>query len=398
MEKMTFKYDKPVRVPAALAEYIKDQQKHPEPFITLPFDKEYVDVVKKAVKQFSAPRPANLVVAGIGGSNLGTQAIYEALKPKLPIYFAETLDARRLSRILDNLKRPVVLAIVSESGTTVETIANAAVLLARFKKGDRVAVITDEGTKLWTFADKKGFLRVPRPKKEVTGRYSVFSAVGLFPLALAGVKTDKLLAGAAGVTKACLSSKLAENPAAQSALAIYDNWKTGKFIHDTFIFEPDLEFVGRWYRQLTGESVGKNGEGITPTISIGTTDLHSVAQLYLGGPKDKFTTFISVKNHGADFKVPAGVGAQELVPDIAGKSFNKMLDAVLLGVKTTYRKQDLPFAEIELDDVSEESLGALLQMKLIEMTYLGKLMGVNPFDEPEVDLYKNEVRKLLKQL
>jgi len=398
MSKVSFRYSQPLAAPANLVDYIKDQARKPESFVGLPFDADYQDLVKKSIKGLGAAK-GSIIVAGIGGSNLGALAVYSALRPSRKLKFVETLDARKLRRVLDKLEHPATLVIISESGATTETMANAAVVLGKLGKKDRVVAITNEGTKLWDFAEKKGYLRIPRPKGEVTGRYSVFSAVGLVPLALAGVKTDKLLKGAAELTKACLDPDISKNPAAQSALAIWENLKAGKAIHDNFIFEPDLEYFGRWYRQLTGESVGKSGKGITPTVSIGTSDLHSVVQLYLDGPKDKFTTFISVKDHGEDFVIPKGSGGlDELVPAISGKKFGALLAAVLQGVKAAYQKQKLPFAEIELADISEEAIGSLLQMKMIEMTYLGKLLGVNPFNEPAVDLYKEEVRKLLKNL
>lgn len=316
---------------------------------------------------------------------MGALAIYKALRPKTEICFAETLDSRRLARILDHLQHPAVLIIISKSGTTAETVANAAVLLGKLKKEDKVVAITDEGSKLWNWADQQGFLKLSVPK-DIAGRYSVFTAVGLFPLLLAGVKVEKLIQGA---------TEADDKEALISAQTI---WKAGKTIHDMFLFEPDLEWLGKWYRQLVGESLGKDGKGITPTVSIGTTDLHSVAQLYLGGPKDKFTTFVSVKNSGQDFQVPATRGIEQLVSGISGKKFSVLMKAVLDGVKATYKKQNLPFIEIELPDISERSLGRFMQIKMMEIVHLAKLMGVNPFDNPQVELYKEETRKLLKKL
>ena len=342
--------------------------------------------VKEAVK--SCGNPESIILAGIGGSNLGALAIYKALRPKKEICFAETLDSRRLSRILDQMKQPAVLIIVSKSGTTTETIANAAVLLSNFKKGDKVITITDEGSKLWNWAEKHEFLKISIPK-EIVGRYSVFTAAGLLPLFLAGIKVKKLLEGA---------GEASNESALSSAKMIYENWKAGKIIHDMFLFEPDLEWLGKWHRQLVGESLGKDGKGITPTVSIGTTDLHSVAQLYLGGPKDKFTTFVSVKNSGKDFKIPAKYDVDDLVKDISGKKFSQLINVILDGVKIAYRKQNLPFAEIELEDISEKSLGRFMQEKMMETVHLAKLMGVNPFDQPQVELYKEETRKLLKNI
>ncbi len=385
---LRFDFGSSTQAPQELIDFIKRQRENPAPFVRS-FDAPVVLPKKK--------NKGSIVVVGVGGSNLGALAIYQALRPKKKIYFAETLDARRLERILDKIDHPATILIVSKSGTTTETAANAAVLLANRKKDDQVIVITDGGSKLWKWAEANGFDAIATPK-EIGGRYSVFTPVGLVPLALAGVKTDLLLKGAKEITAACLSYDVSQNPAAQSALAIWKNWKDGKLIHDSFFFEPDLEGVGKWYRQLTGESVGKMGKGITPTVSVGTTDLHSVAQLYLDGPKDKFTTFVSVADHGRDFVVRSKENIDQLVPHITGKTFGGIMAAILTAVKTTYREQNLPFMSMELTDISEETLGALLQVKMMEMMYLGKLMGVNPFDNPGVDRYKEETRRLLSDL
>lgn len=397
MKELKFSYNESLVPSKDLLEYLREQKSDPARFVRLPFDKEQLKIVQRAVKECQSSKIGSVIVVGIGGSNLGALAVWKALRGKQELCFAETFDARRLDRILSHLSHPAVVAIISKSGTTAETVANAAVILDHLNKEDKVAVITDKDSKLWNWAKKRNFeiLEIPQ---DVVGRYSVFSAVGLFPLAMAGINIEDLLAGAMEVTDACFSENAKENPALASALAIFENFKSGKAIHDTFIFEPDLEWVGKWYRQLVGESLGKDGTGMTPTVSIGTTDLHSVAQLYLGGPKDKFTTFISIKNHGKDFSIPTKSGADELVEDISGKKFGVLLDAVLAGVKKAYQKQNLPFAEIELADLSERTLGAFLQMKMMEVVYLAKLMGVNAFDNPAVELYKEETRKLLRNL
>lgn len=339
--------------------------------------------IKEAAKYCGNPK--SIVLVGIGGSNLGAMAVYKAVRPKKKIFFAETLDARKLDRILDRLEHPTALVIISKSGTTAETIANAAVLLNKLKNKCKVVAVTDKGSKLWNWAADNDFLSLAAPD-DTSGRYSFFSAVGLFPLFLAGVKIEKLLEGA---------READQRNAVSSAEEIYENLKSGKNIHDMFLFEPDLEWLGKWYRQLVGESLGKDGRGITPTVSIGTTDLHSVAQLYLGGPKDKFTTFVTVKNSGKDFKIPPAYGIDELVGGISGRTFSELREIVFNGVKTAYTKQNLPFRQIELNDISEKSLGRFIQERMMEVAELGKLMGVNPFDQPQVELYKEETRKLL---
>ena len=389
--------------PRKLLKYIEElKNTHAEIFWKLPFDDSGIAKIGKLADQYRAKGFENVVVIGIGGSSLGTLAVWKALRGACPepgrgdkkLFFAETLDVRRLSRLLKKLRSPSVFVVVSKSGTTTETIANTAVLLDQMKNKDQAAVVTDRDSKLWHWAQKRGFDILESPR-QVGGRYSVFSAVGLFPLALGGVDISRLVAGAKQITSDCLLASTEANPALRSALTIWKHWKRGKIIHDTFLFEPDLEWFGKWYRQLTGESTGKGGKGLMPTVSIGTTDLHSVAQLYLGGPDNRFTTFVSVRDHGADFVISNKSGIEELVPDISGKAFSAILDAILAGAKTAYQKKKLPFMEIKLAALSPESVGALLQMKMIEMAYLANLLGVNAFDNPQVEMYKEETRKAL---
>jgi glucose-6-phosphate isomerase len=177
----------------------------------------------------------------------------------------------------------------------------------------------------------------------------------------------------------------------------------GKTINDNFFFHPELESLGKWYRQLMGESVGKaqslSGEtvhaGITPTISLGSTDLHSVGQLYLGGPLDKFTTFVYTE-HTADIAVPSERVFPELIPAITEKSAKDILEAILEGVKIAYQKAGLPFMEVVMEHIDERSIGAYLQFKMLEMMHLGHLLNVNTFDQPSVEAYKVETKKILE--
>ena len=181
-----------------------------------------------------------------------------------------------------------------------------------------------------------------------------------------------------------------------SAAILYLLSQQGKNINDNFIFLPQLESMGKWYRQLMGESVGKEGKGITPTVSIGSTDLHSVGQLYLGGPKDKITTFIYATEELAETTVPEKL-IYGLVPVIKGKKIHSIMNAIVQGTKIAYKNQELPHMEIGFDKIDEEALGEFLQFKMIEMMYLGHLMNVNTFDQPHVELYKVETKKILEE-
>lgn len=348
---------------------------------------------------FSDENIGAILVIGIGGSNLGARAVYSALRSAAKrIIFADTVDPFEIREIIKEINnlyqagRKAVFVLISKSGETTESIVNYGVLVNEFKKLDsgwrtRTVVITDKDSKLDFYAQKQGFKILIVPKA-VGGRYSVFTAVGFFPLALAGINIEKLLAGAKSAAK---------NRALLSAAAIYLNYKKNKNIHNVFIFSERLKAFGEWYRQLIAESLGKGGKGITPIISMGPADLHSMAQLYFDGPQDKLTTFISIKNQSADFKVSKADNLEELVSGIGGKSLKEIMESILEGVKLAYRKKRMPFLEIEFENLSEESLGALMAEKMMETIYLAKLLKVDAFDQPAVELYKKEVRKILSR-
>jgi glucose-6-phosphate isomerase len=297
-----------------------------------------------------------------------------------------------------------LVSVISKSGGTTETVANFEMLMQalRQKCGDvtnRVVAITDEGSKLWEAAGAKNMARLAIPKP-AGGRYSVLSPVGLLPLLSVGIDVEAVRRGASDILEQCFHG---ENSAAESAAILAAQLVNGYHINDNFFFHPELESVGKWYRQLLGESVGKetslSGEtvhtGITPTVSLGSTDLHSVGQLYLGGPKDKLTTFVSTQK-SAEISVPAERVLPELIPMINGKTATDIMRAILEGVKVAYQKADLPFMEIVLEDTAEHSLGAYLQFKMLEMMYLGQLLNVNSFDQPNVEMYKIETKKILE--
>lgn len=390
-----------------------------ESSILLPADTQLLEQAQTLAKEKAGGNLKYHIVVGIGGSNLGTKAVYDALRgaynqlepgryPRL--LFAETTDPEWLVKaaaLLGTLDSPeeVLVSVISKSGGTTETLANFEIIMSalRSKFGeveDRAVAITDEGSALWEQAGAKGISRLAIPKP-VGGRFSVFTHVGLFPLATVGIDIAALQEGGATMRDACLSENGEQQAAVSAALLAYFRTQ-GKTINDNFFFHPELESLGKWYRQLMGESIGKaeslGGEtihtGITPTVSLGSTDLHSVGQLYLGGPRDKFTSFVYTEQT-ADISVPSERVFSELIPAITDKSAQTILEAILGGVKIAYQKADLPFMEVALERIDERAIGAFLQFKMIEMMYLGHLLNVNTFDQPSVEAYKVETKKIL---
>jgi len=417
--------------------------------VNLPFDEELLKTICSTVKEKKALQPTALVIIGIGGSNLGTMAVLEALRGKFynehhetKVYFVDTVDTDNVCDIAQLVEHEletgnnIMINVVTKSGTTTETIANFEIFLEILKSHrpynyhQFVIATTDCNSALWKLGEKEEFTLLTIPE-QVGGRYSVFSAVGLFPLCFLGIDCKQLLAGARSgfeiATSTTCSAKQIDqidkknlsirgphtqsnegwgykNSAALSALIIAHHYHYNRIIHDTFIFSTALKSLGAWYRQLSAESIGKALDkgsnhvniGLLPTISIGSTDLHSIAQLYLAGPDNRFTTFIEIGHNETDLVLPQYDEYESLVQNIQGTSLTTIMNAILNGTKTTYQKENRPFVSFTLPEKSAFYIGQFMQIKMIEIMYIGFLFDVNPFDQPEVEKYKDEVRKLLK--
>ncbi len=390
-------------------------------FVRCPFDDHALSTVQACIKRKKKLNPTLCVVIGIGGSNLGTLAVYEALRGMLhnqitreiKLYFAETVDSdyiHDLYYLVETALKEgdnVIINVVSKSGTTTETIANFEIFLLLLKKWKQddyhryVVATTNKNSKLWNLAQQEQFTCLEIPQK-VGGRFSVFSAVGLFPLGLIGVDIKELLDGARAITSVCVADDK-KNIAARGAATLYKHYCNGIAIHDVFLFSVALEGIGKWYRQLIGESLGKeqtkSGEikptGILPTVSIGSTDLHSMAQLYLSGPNNRMTTFISVEKNNTSMTIPDFNDFEELVSNIQDKPLSLLMNAIIKGTQEAYKKNDRPFVSVVIPQKNAYYIGQLLQYFMIETVYLAYLLDVNPFDQPGVERYKQETRKIL---
>ena len=393
-----------------------------EASINLPEDKRVLQDVLAMVKKKKTRCLRYVFVIGIGGSNLGTKAVYDALfsdnniadltvYPKL--IFLDTNNPELMSKIPQLItkkvkkSKQVSVVLISKSGGTLETMTNFETLIGALNKelrdiNQRIVAITGEGSKLWNKSKEVGIDTLPVPPK-VGGRYSVLSPVGLFPLGLIGVDIKSLLQGALSIRNKILSSKPEQNSAAISAAITYYHNKNGKNINNLYFFVPALESLGKWHQQLMAESLGKehdkNGKrvfaGVTPMTSIGSTDHHSLMQLYLGGPNDKTTAFISVEKRDK-VAVPKKLFLN-LTPSVKGRTLESIMNAVLEGTEITYTKQKRPFTDIKLERLNEFSLGEFMQFKMLEIMYLAQLLNINAFDQPHVELYKTETKKILEK-
>lgn len=384
----------------------------PESFICLPFDDEKEKEIKRKTLALKNEKLKYIILIGIGGSNMGAYAVYAALYPwidalseRLPkLICLEGPDPKvfaGLTKILDrNVSSldEIIIFINSKSGATVETVANAEALhkylKQRFIQSEKQFIfITDSESPLWQVASANHYELITT-ERYIGGRFSLLSAPHLLPLSLSGLSTSSLLEGARLALNHCLSLDPEENLALTSAAIIHYHLEKGVNIINNFFFAPELETIGKWVKQLVAESLGKNGKSLTPLVSIGPNDLHSMLQLYLSGPKDEFTSFVCVSG-GPELNMGKTELTKETLPELSGKSFLTVNDALRESVRDQYQRMGLPISEIILPDISERSLGQFMQFKMMEIIYLAKLMGVNGFDQPSVENYKKEARTRL---
>ncbi len=388
-----------------------------------PSDEAEIKHIGEIVDRTLKLNPTMILLVGIGGSNMGTLAIVQALYGSLyndnsrgiAFYCADTIDNDFDKALLERMERElanggrVILCIVTKSGTTTESLVNGSLFLELLKKYNRgtyqkyVITITDGDSPLATLARAENFTLLEIPKK-VGGRFSVFTAVGLFPLALLGINIISLCRGAQDMLELCVNEKIEQNAAAQSALMLYAHYQQGYALHNLFVFSPDLLMLGNWYKQLIGESLGKkydlNGGvvevGITPLVSVGTVDLHSVAQLYLAGPRNTVTTFIDIDRENDSLRIPDNE-LSALIPGLAVRSISFTKKAIFQGVTEAYANEKRPFMVVTLEEKSAYSIGQFMMMKMFETLYLAKLWNINPFDQPAVELYKQLAHKLMSK-
>jgi glucose-6-phosphate isomerase len=347
----------------------------------------------------------HVVLIGIGGSSLGVEAIHSVLDSgKVKLSVLDTVAPYQVDAVLRELLSykkvsQFAICIISKSGNTTETLANASVVLDTLvsERGEAVfaqtLVIGDPKTDLEKFAKKHGITSISMPAI-IGGRYSVSTAVGLVPLALLGHDVDAIVEGYLDASHDEFESLVAESAA---RLFLYH---TNKYHHyNFFAFEPRLERLGAWYRQLLAESVGKEvTEGgkevklsMVPTIST-AVELHSVGQLYMSGVPEAYTDFVTFDDESIDVAISK---KSRLAPNLKGKSLNEIATALYGGVVAAYEERQLPYRATIFEEELPYSLGLFMGMRVREVMYLAKLLDVNAFNQPNVELYKVKTKEIL---
>jgi len=394
------------------------QRRHPGPlgFYQLPFEEQVVREIR-TFADAAAPNYDNVLVLGIGGSALGTLALRQALRPPFwnelddeqrdyfpRLHVLDNVDPATIAPLLDRLDmRRTFCNVISKSGATAETMAQFMIvrerLLAVLDPDELPAhlIFTTDPAKgvLRQLAAAEGIATLPVPPN-VGGRFSVLSAVGLLPAAFMGIDIERLLAGAAAMIRRCDTEELAQNPAGLfAALQYLAHHERGAGIHVMMPYSDRLYGFADWFRQLWAESLGKRygtagGEvftGPTPVKALGATDQHSQVQLYIEGPFDKTVTFLAGA-HDHDLTVPPAYPDSPELGYLGGRTLGELLDAERHATAAALAASGRMNMSINLERIDAHAIGELVMLLQIATVYAGGLYGVDPLDQPGVELGK----------
>jgi glucose-6-phosphate isomerase len=367
-----------------------------------------------SIKENAAYVRANydvLVVCGIGGSYLGARAAIEAInglhndkKPEI-IYMGQTLDPTYIQEVLDYLKdKRFAINVISKSGTTTETSVSFRLLRALLEKESGVEVARksifattdkDKGA-LLTLAKKEGYVRFVLPA-DIGGRYSVTTAVGLFPLAVAGIDVDEILRGSADARLEYSNPDIRHNEAYKYAVIRHEMWMHYKKDVEFFVtYVPSLVSLGEWWKQLFGESEGKDKKGLLPDSATFTTDLHSMGQFIQDGSPVFFETTLHLTHHRHDVKVPHDDLDLDGLNFLEGRSLGNIQDRAYEGtIKAHTEVGKNNNVVLELERMDAYHLGYLFYFFFRACAMSAYLNGVNPFNQPGVEIYKKNMFHLL---
>jgi glucose-6-phosphate isomerase len=377
-------------------------------------DKRLFTSIEEDVKRFTAEAEI-VVVIGIGGSYLGARAVIETLQHSfspllkkrdhpLVLYAGENLSEdyhADLMEILD--ERSYAVIVISKSGTTTEPAVAFRILREHLVKKygregarKRIIAITD-GSRgaLKTIATEERYRTYVIPD-DVGGRYSVLTPVGLLPIAMAGFDIHELVAGAMEMQEECFrKADFDLNPAAVYAAVRNVLYRSGRQTEIMVTWQPHLVYLAEWWKQLYGESEGKDGKGIFPASVNFTTDLHSLGQFIQEGPRNLFETVLSVERPGKVLQIPPDPIDGDGLNFIAGRRLSEVNRMAELGTLLAHVDGGVPNIRISIPSLTEINLGQLLYFYEYACALSGYVLGVNPFDQPGVEAYKKNMFALL---
>ncbi len=388
-------------------------------WIELPtnYDKEEFNRIKKAAEKIKKESDI-LVVIGIGGSYLGARAVIDSLthtfynsisetKRKMPqiVYAGNNLSPVYMNDLLEFVAdKDISINVISKSGTTTEPAIAfrifREVLETKYGVSEarkRIYVTTDKKKgALKTLSDKEKYESFVIPDN-IGGRYSVLTAVGLLPIAVAGINIDKLMKGAKNAQDKYNESNVKYNDCYKYAVARNLLYNSGKTIEILANYEPKLHYITEWWKQLYGESEGKDNKGIFPTGLDFTTDLHSMGQYVQEGRRDLMETVLKIKSNSSDIEIQTDDQNLDGLNYLAGKTLGYVNQKAMEGTILAHVTGNVPNFMIEIDKLDEENIGELIYFFEKACAISGNLLGVNPFNQPGVEEYKKNMFRLLEK-
>ena len=325
----------------------------------------------------------NFKIIGMGGSILGSKAIYQFLNHKIKKNFLfidnlqETLDLQE--------KKKFINLIISKSGNTLETISNSNILITNNKKN--IFITENKKNYLNTLANQMK-AEVIEHNNYIGGRYSVLSEVGMLPAELMGLDEKKFKRLNYLIKNKNFTNNLIQNVASTLNLV-----KKKKFLSIILNYDCKSENLFSWYQQLIAESLGKKSKGILPLVSTMPKDNHSLMQFYLDGPKKSFFTFFSVSERNS-----SKINSKNLLKShsyLRNQNLKKIINSQMLATKHVFSRKKIPFRSFEILKRNEQSLGEIFSFFILETILLGRALKVNPFDQPSVELIKKQTKKIL---
>ena len=338
------------------------------------------------------------LIFGTGGSNLGSKALINILqgKEKNKILFYDNIDPINFKSSIEKIDfRKAGCIIISKSGETPETLSQFAALIQFFDEKNQLEfflknclVITENKNSSLREISNRYNCAILDHEIEIGGRFSVFSNVGMIPAIIAGIDVKKIHNGIKDILIKVKNDSFDQH--LKLAILLTSNMNPNTINNTVLMTYSDaLFYFGKWYMQLWAESIGKNGKGITPLHAVGTTDQHSQLQLYLGGPKDKFFSFITTNHSKLGLKIhKKTLKSNKNSSYLAGKFMGDLMQAEHQATMDTFKQNGIVFREINIPKIDEFSLGQLMTLSMLETIATCYFLGVNPFDQPAVEQSK----------
>ncbi len=368
---------------------IKNEVKNPSKTLSILNDRFKFNFKIQNLKKFKKFK--NIVLIGMGGSILGSEAVFNFFEEKIKkkIYFLDNLNEKKIRDLKKNKNNKTLFIIISKSGNTIETLSNLFLLNILKKNAKNIIIISEKKNNLLFKVSKKFNLFFVEHRNYIGGRYSIFSEVGALPAFLMGINVIKLRSNIQDWIKGSEKNFLKKNSIMLANLLNGQKYNNLIFIN----YSPELEKFLYWCQQLIAESLGKKNKGFLPLISNAPKDHHSLLQLYLDGPKDKLFYIFTLENRSKEtIKISKKISKNYFLNN---KKLEKIKIAQKEALTKSFKQKNIPFREFKIKKKDEKTLGKLFSYFILETILVGKLLKINPFDQPAVEQVKIFTKKFL---